>query len=340
MVDGSAPDAQLGMSKEFHGSGKAAALLLAMSKGAASKLLKYLSEDEIRVVARSASSLGHVPQPALNALVHEFARSLGLDRAVKGGIEDAEALLTGVLPAEQVRQIMSEVRSRASNAVWPRLSEIAPAPLSQFLAKEHPQVIAFVLSKTTPAAAAAVIALLPSALRNEIVRRMLASAMVLEPSLRLLETVIRDEILQKISRVSGPNIHARVADIINKMDRRDMDDVLESLQAHKPKEARVVKGLLFTFEDIAGLSDVSRATLFALVPPEQIILSLTNADPVLKDLILAVVPARTKRMIEQELSMGAGAAQKDVLKVRRAIADMALDMAERGQLEIKPLEEE
>ncbi|MDX2266242.1 MAG: FliG C-terminal domain-containing protein [Hyphomicrobiales bacterium] len=324
--------------KGLQGSGKAAALLLAMTKASAAKVLKHFSEDEIRALARSAADLGAVPSAAIETLVHEFARQLAADRAVKGGFEDAEALLTGVIPAEQVRQIMSEVRSRANNAVWPRLNDIPHAPLAQHLAKEHPQVAAYILSKTSPATAAAVIALLPPSLRNEIVRRILATGMVLEPALRLLEAVIRDEVLQKISRVSGPNIHARVADIINKMDRRDMDEVLDSLHSHKPKEARVVKGLLFTFEDIARMPDASRTTLFATVPPEQIIVALSGVEAGLRDAILAVLPARTKRMIEQELSIG-GPPPKDAQKVRRAIADLALDMAERGALEIKPPEE-
>jgi flagellar motor switch protein FliG len=336
MAEALRPGDQSGSPKKLDGAAKAAVLLLAMSKPSASKLLKHFSEDEVRAVARYASHLEPVPQATLESLVQEFAVGLGLEKVVRGSFEDVEAMLSGVIPAEQVRQIMSEVRSRASNAVWPRLSEIAPGPLSQFLSKEHPQVVAFVLSKTTPAAAAAVIGLLPQSLRNEVMRRMLGASLVLEPPLRLLEAVIREEILQKLSRASGPNIHARVADIINKMDRREIDEVLDNLNAHKPKDARVVKGLLFTFEDIGGLSDSGRQALFASVPPEQIILALTNADPVLKDQILAVVPARTKRMIEQELTMGGGAPQKDIQKMRRAIADLALDMAERGQLEIRP----
>jgi flagellar motor switch protein FliG len=39
-------------------------------------------------------------------------------------------------------------------------------------------------------------------------------------------------------------------------------------------------------------------------------------------------------MVEQELSNSEPASHRDVLKARRMIADMALSMAERGEIEL------
>ena len=44
-------------------------------------------------------------------------------------------------------------------------------------------------------------------------------------------------------------------------------------------------------------------------------------------------------MIEQELASGVTPTQRDVLKARRAIADLVLQMAERGQIDLHPNEE-
>jgi flagellar motor switch protein FliG len=48
---------------------------------------------------------------------------------------------------------------------------------------------------------------------------------------------------------------------------------------------------------------------------------------------------RNRRMIEQELASGANPPQRDVVKARRAIADLALKLSEKGQIDIHGDEE-
>ncbi len=196
---------------------------------------------------------------------------------------------------------MAGVRGQVSQAVWPKLSQIPETAIAQFLLKEHPQVVAFVLSKVSPACAAAVLGRLPSTLRNEVMRRMLAIKHVMEPPIRILEAALHNELLTKVGRSTGQDIRVRIADILNRMDRNQMDEIFQSLDQHRPKEAKVVKGLLFTFDDIAKLSQTARTRLFDQVPTERTILALRGADPQIAGLILSCVGARARRIIEQEL---------------------------------------
>lgn len=324
---------------DLDGSKKVAALLLAMGKPLASRVLKHFDADDIRAVIKTTSALGSVPRSILDQLVEEFAQSFAIGSDVQGSIGEAEQLLEGVVPAEQFEEIMSDVRGLSTQAIWMRLTELPENSVAQYLSKEHPQVAALVLSKTTPACAAAIIAQLPPTLRNEVMRRMLSIAHVMETPLQTLEETLREDLLAKVSRGKGPNIHARIADIINKLERQHMDEVLESLHQHRPKEAKIVRGLLFTFDDILKLSDVARTKLFDQVPPERTILALRGADPHLTSLILACVSSRSRRMIEQELASPGQIVAKEVVKARRAIADLALDMGERGLIEINSQEE-
>jgi len=270
----------------------------------------------------------------------EFASRVVTEGGLTGSPNQAEELLQSILPTEQVRQIMSGVRSRMNEAVWPRLAEI-PAPLAaQYLGREHPQIAAFVLSKTPTSLAATVLSQFQQPLRNELMRRLLGNKLVMEPALRLLEQVLRDELLHKIARSSGQNTHARIAGIINKLDRPEMEGVLESLNLHRPKETKIVRGLLFTFEDILRLNETARSVLFADIPPEKVIVALRGADGALRDRILSSLPARTRRIIEQELALEASIPAKEVAKARRAIADFALELLEKGIIELKPDEAE
>lgn len=320
--------------KRMSGSDKVAALLLAMGKPLADRVLRHFDETEIKLIARSASSLGTVAKPVLDKLIEEFAEGLATGTDLQGTLGDAEQLLAGIIPPERVAEIMSDVRGQPAQSVWGRLSEIPHQSIAQFIAKEHPQVGAFILSKASAACAAGVLSYLTGEQRNELMRRMLSIKPITEAPQRALEFVMHEDLMMKVTRNTGPDIHAKLADIINKMERQHMDEVLQNLEQHRPKEAKRVKGLLFTFDDIAKLSDEARGKLIDQVPPERVILALKGAEPSLRDLILSSVGARARRMIEQEVASGASAPQKEIAKARRAIADLALEMIERGLIEM------
>jgi len=100
-----------------------------------------------------------------------------------------------------------------------------------FLVNEHPQTAAFIVSKISPACAAKVIGQLPRELRNEIMRRMLSIGPVTEAAVRIIQGQLQEDLLSNVSRHVGSDQNARMADIINKLDRNHMEDVMQSLAA-------------------------------------------------------------------------------------------------------------
>jgi len=322
------------LAKPLSGPDKVAALLLAMGKPMADRVLRHFDETEIKMIARSAAMLGTVAKPVLEKLIEELAESLATGTDLQGSLADVEALLAGIIPPERIAEIMSDVRGQPAQSIWTRLSDIPHQAIAQFISKEHPQVGAYILAKANAATASGVLSFMTAEQRNELMRRMLSIKPIMEQPQRVLEFVMHDELMIKVTRNTGPDIHAKLADIINKMERQHMDEVLQNLEQHRPKEAKRVKSLLFTFDDIAKLTDEARSKLIDQVPPERVILALKGAEPYLRDLILASVGARARRMIEQEVTSGASAPQKEIVKARRAIADLALEMIERGLIEM------
>ena len=74
--------------------------------------------------------------------------------------------------------------------------------------------------------------------------------------------------------------------------------------------------------------------MFDRIPADRVVMALKGTDPVFRDMILSSMGARARRMVENELQTGGPAQQRDVLKARRAIADIVLEMAERNEIEI------
>ena len=320
--------------RKLTGTEKAAALLLAVGKENASKILSQLDDEEIRAIARSASDLGAVSQSILDSIADEFVVKVTIDGGLRGSSEHVERLLEEIMPPQQVRQIMADVRARMNEAVWPRLVELPAHLLAQFLNKEHPQVITYVLSKASASLSAEVVALFPNHLRNEVMRRMLTNKLVTQQSLRLLEQILRDELLLKVAKTTGQDTHERVAKIVNKLSKKEMEEVLDSIGASRPKAAETVRGLLFTFDDIRKLPPRTRVSLFESIEADRLVPALNGADDEMKEFILSSVPSRTRRVIEQDLAAAPPMTEKEIEKARREIADFALQLADQGTISL------
>lgn len=331
-------DAALAPQKSDLEKGRAgvAALLLTMGKPLANKVLQYFDEEEVRQIAETTATLGSVPRHAVERLVEEIAVAVQSGADILGSSTEARQLLAGVVPPEKLTEILARLRKADEKPVWERLAD-APAPtVAEHLLKEHPQVIAFVLSKSGPGLSAAVLGRAQAGMRSEILRRLLAMRPVTGTASILLEAALREELLAKLTKVSGPPVHARVADIINKMDRQQIEAVLNDLEVRRPKDAKLVKGMLFNFEDIVKLSADDRVKLFDSVPVERTIMALHGADAELREMVLNSLSQRSRRMIEQELSGGFAPPARETEKARRAIAGAVLEMAERGVIVLGP----
>ncbi|MGO4707434.1 flagellar motor switch protein FliG [Microvirga sp. 2MCAF38] len=318
----------------MQGVDKVAALLLAMGKPAASRLLKRFGPDEIRSITRSAAELGSVSSDQLEALIEEFAAQFSNGASLLGTASEVEKLLSGVLPPEQIAELMTDVLGNSNRSIWDRISNVAEGVLAAYLVKEHPQTAALILSKVKPACAAKVMGHLPQPLRNGLMRRMLTFKPIVDETMRNIEKTIHEDFMINFSRNMGADTHAKMADIINKMERDHMEEVLQSLTTVRPKSAEILRGLLFTFDDIVNLAPRARTSLFDQIPNDRVVLALKGTDDSFRSIILSSLASRVRRMVEHELNGKEPASQRDVFEARRAITDLALEMAGRGEIEL------
>lgn len=93
--------------KPLRGTEKVAALLLAMGRELSSGVLKEFDPDEIKIVTRAAADLKPISTPELEAIIEEFAQNFSTGPNIFGTVGELEKLLTGVLPPDQVSDIIS-----------------------------------------------------------------------------------------------------------------------------------------------------------------------------------------------------------------------------------------
>ncbi|MCL8381159.1 MULTISPECIES: flagellar motor switch protein FliG [Xanthobacter] len=326
--------------RPLQGIDRVAALLMAMGTPAANRVMKHFEADEIRLITRSIASLKPVSTAQIESLVEDFASNFAGGANLVGTVADVERLLQGVLPPEQIADIMNDIMGAANQSIWDRISTVNENVLATYVAKEHPQTAALMLSKVKPACAAKVLSFIPEDKRNGIMRRMLTFKPIVDATMQVIERTVHEDFMMNFSRNAGADPHARMADIINKMDRDAMETVLASLASTRPKSAEILKGLLFTFDDIVKLTPRARTALFDQVPTDKLVLALKGTDPEFREIILQSLGARVRRMVEQEMAGSEPAPAKDVMEARRTVTDLALDMAGRGEIEISSGTEE
>ena len=165
-------------------------------------------------------------------------------------------------------------------------------------------------------------------------RRMLTFKPIVDATMKMIEQSIHEDFMINLARNAAADTHSRMADIINKMERQSMEEVLDNLTQSRPKSAEILKSLLFTFDDIIKLTPRARTTLFDQIPHEKVILALKGTAGPLRSVVLSAMTARARRIVEHELEGGEPASQRDVLEARRSITDQALEMAARGEIEL------
>lgn len=317
---------------------KAAAILVAMGKPAASKLLKFFKQEELKSLIESARLLRTIPQSDLERIVAEFEAEFTEGAGLLDSGDKMDTIVNESLSPEEVSAIMGQEKPAAANElppVWPQIERLEPARLGAFLAGEHPQTVALVLSKLASSASASVMLTLDRAQRAEVIKRMMSTSTIPEAALPIIEAQLRETLLADASGKDTSAGQSRVVSLLNEMDKSQLDEVMGELEAAGTSGLEAIRSRLFAFEDIVFLTQKARVTLFDGLSTELVTMALRNAQPALTEAVLSSIGARARRMIESELSQGFDSVPAaDIGKARKTIASTAIRMAGEGAFEL------
>jgi flagellar motor switch protein FliG len=314
---------------------KAAAVLVAMGKPSASRLLKFFKQDELRALVESARMLRTIPQGELEKIVAEFEEEFAEGAGLLDSGDTMETMLNESLSPEEMNAVMGVETVdlgfvEPPPPVWPEVEKLAPARLSAFLAAEHPQTVALVLSQLASQAAANVLVVLDKAARGEVVKRMMSMTTIPDAALKIVEDQIRARLLVDAGPKDNSAAQMRVANVLNELDKSQIEEVMEDLEA-TGGNVEAIRSKLFTFDDVPLLAQKARVTLFDGISTELVTLALRRADPEVVESVLSSIGARTRRMIESELTSGGESVKdEDISKARRTIASTAIKQASDG----------
>jgi flagellar motor switch protein FliG len=313
---------------------KAAALLLAMDKTTAQALLKHFSPDELRLVTIGAARLGSLPHASLDQLVERFAQEFADGSGLHGDENHARDLIGNAVTPDLVTSYLQSASESGPVDLWKGVAGLPEKFLTDFLTGEHPLIVTHVLSRLDSQLTSRIVAALPRDLRNMTLVRLIAPPAIAPQAEDLLERSLRHVLLGAASGSSADEARSRIADIINGLEPAEAEDVMKALETARPQDARAVRSMLFSFLDLPRLSQRGRALLFDKLTTDLVVLALRGTDAEFREAALSAMAARSRRLVESELTAPSATPPVEITKARREVVKIVLALAQRGELEL------
>jgi flagellar motor switch protein FliG len=316
---------------------KAAAVLLAMGKPVAGKLLKFFEHEELQEIIQKAQNLRTIKPQELVELVNEFEDLFSEGTGLMDNAKAMEGILEEGLTPDEVDGLLGRRTQFQSyeTSIWDRLQDSDPDRVGKFLQSEHPQTAAYIVSMLPTAFAGRTLMKLPEKVRVDIVRRAVDLKDVNPRAAEIIEARVRD-LVATIEAERSSTGSVKVAEIMNELSKPDVESLLGALETVSKTAVEKVRPRIFLFDDIILMPQKSRVTLFNDISGDIITTALRGADQALTDSVLSAIGARQRRMIESDLAAGtAGVSTREIAVARRSIAQEAIRLAGLDQLTLR-----
>lgn len=315
---------------------KAAAILLAMGKPVAGKLLKFFEQNELQTVIAHAQGLRSVAPDELEKLVIEFEELFSEGTGLMDNAKAMEDILEEGLTPDEVDGLLGRrvAFSPQATSVWQRIEKNGPESVLPFLEAESPQTVAYVVSMLPSAVAGKLVMSMPVERRADIVHRALNMKKVDPRVGKIIEERLGTFLMAQESDAAGGGSD-KVVEMMNELEKPAVEELLDSLETISKADAARVRPKIFLFDDIVQMPEKSRVVLFNDISGEVMTLALKGAPEALKEAVLSSIGARQRRMIEADLGGDMPGTARDVAVARRTISQEAIRLAGEGRISLK-----
>jgi flagellar motor switch protein FliG len=319
------------------GAQKGFLLLISLDETVATRILGYLSDEELKILRKASEQVREVSAGSLLALHREFAARAGegAPTTLKGGSAYLKRLAGKALGEARAQQLWNEREDR--RGVIAELERVETPTLLGILEDESAQTVSVILAQFDAAKAADTLGAMTKERRGQVLFRMAKLEAVPESAIRDIEEEFAGE-LKALSSGAGKRKVGGVdsaAAVMKRMKAPAMEGLLESMQDVDAAITDQIKRALFTFEDLSRISGRGIQTLLKEIATDQLLLALRTASDDMREKIFGNVSSRAAAMLREELEMMGPTRLSDVETAQRAIVERALQLEAEGQIRIE-----
>lgn len=324
------------MPRELNNTQRAALTLLALGKDVAAEVLQHLSEPEVKRISKTFMAMSEVDRETQLAIAQQFRTMLKAGKTMLvDGPEYARDLISTAFGKEGGEKLIDFITGAKKEQLSAIFNEVPEKILRAFFAAEHPQTVAFLLTKMNPDQAAKILTGMRQEQQTDILLRIsnmnIVKTEVVDEVREVLNTTLRSSSLAEEEAIGGAKA---AADILNFVDRNNEARIIAEIDEMFPDTAEAIRNLMFTFEDLKRLDDRAVQTLLKDVPREQLILALKTASTDLKDLLFRNMSQRAAAMIQEDLSALGPTKLKDIERAQQGIVDILRKLEAEGKIQI------
>lgn len=322
---------------DFHsltGVEKSAIFMLALGRDYGQPIWNKLDDGEVAEISQTMARLGNIRPELIEYIFSTFVSQMSISGSIHGNYESTERLLSEYLSEDRLSLIMEEIRGPAGRNMWEKLSNVSIPILTNYLKNEYPQTVAVILSRIATNHAAGVLGALPDDLAMEVVQRMLAMEPVQREILVKIEDTLRSEFISNLARARQRNSHELMAEIFNNFDRQTESRFLGKLDDVDRESSEQIKVLMFTFDDLAKLDNVSVQALLRQVEKATLTLALKGTSENIREFFINNMSERAGTMLRDDLEVMGPVRLKEVDEAQNMMITAAKTLADRGEIVI------
>ena len=321
-------------SKKLTSEQKAAAVIVALGADKASKVYKYLGEEEVEKLTVEVAKLGHLDAEQSDDALDDFYKTCLTQKVVTdGGLEYARSVLEKAYGEATANELLSKVTKYLKNRSFEFIRKTDSKTLYSMLQHERPQTIALILSYTDSEQAAQVIAELPEDKKIPVVECIARMESASPEAIKLVESQLRhkfDNILTTDFTVIGGVDY--IADVMNHMDRSNEKAIFDEMGKDDPELADTIRKKMFVFEDILTMDERSIQRFIRDCDMKDIVYALKNATEEMSDLFYRNMSSRMAETIQSDLEITVNVRLRDIEEAQQHIVNTIRRLEEAGEL--------
>ncbi len=318
---------------------KAAILMVSLDPESAAKVMAEFEKADQERLAREIVRLENAPaEPGeLEVVIREFiAHHHAHQAGGPGGVGAARRILEKIHTPEETKDILRAVETALGRTRFEFLRKAELPDLVAFLANEHAQTIALVLSHLPPAQGARLVQALPLPKQQEVVRR-LASLEPTNPAVvEQVEKTLADRLTAYGTRgLQETDGMAAAAALLGQLPRSIGRGLMEALRADDPEFADTLRRRMFRFDLLLHANDRGIQNLLKNIDTATLSLALKTAGPELREKFFGNMSPRAVERIREEMEVMGPVRLSEVEAAQQGIVDEVLRLEEAGELAIE-----
>ncbi|MDR0924120.1 MAG: flagellar motor switch protein FliG [Hungatella sp.] len=313
---------------------KAATVVVSLGVDKASKVYKYLTEDEIEKLTLEVAKLGHVEAEQTEATLDEFYKTCLTQKVVTdGGLEYARTVLEKAFGESTANSLLQKVTQSLKSRSFGFIRKSDVKNLLSVLQHERAQIIALVLSYTSEEMAAQIISELAPEKRMQVVEAIARMESASPEGIKIVEEEIKKRfsgiLTTDYTSVGGIDY---IANVMNHIDRSNEKLIFDELGRKDAELADTIRKKMFVFEDIITMDNRSIQRFIRECDMRDMVYALKNANEQMTTVIFSNMSTRMKESIQSDMEVTVNVRLKDVEEAQQRIVGIIRRLEEEGEL--------